>query len=97
MDGQNSLISILLWSRDGGHFPQLLCRLHSLIFSKYTQRHDIPEEYKRIFHLGCFAPDSVSSQYQKKETYMGFGLNRIPLFFRRYWIFPRLKASGKYF
>ena len=52
---------------------------HSLVFFRYTERHDIPDEYKSVFHLGCFAPDLVTKRASKKETHYGFGLNKLPL------------------
>ncbi len=57
-------------------------QFHSLIFSKYTRGHEIPDASKKAFLLGCFAPDLVSRRQDKKETHLGFGPNRMPLFFQ---------------
>ena len=33
---------------------------HSLIYSKYIEQHDVPEEFRDVLHVGCFAPDLVA-------------------------------------
>ena len=52
---------------------------HSLIYSRYTENHRIPESFKPLFHLGCFAPDLVADKSRKKQSHFGLGVGRIPI------------------
>ena len=52
---------------------------HSLLYSKHIETHDVPEEMRDLFHLGCFAPDLVAERSLKKQTHFGFGPNKIPI------------------
>ena len=55
--------------------------IHSYLCHKLFEKNVIPDEFKAIFHLGCFAPDLPAHTVTKKKTHYVHGLSSYPLIY----------------